>query len=268
MRIVLAAGAVPKLEEASDFRRFSIELGGDVPAGQPQALAAVLAPVADLDETGHGWVRPDAIRALTPLSGSPDWQQCFSAMIGFAAKHGWTDAQGRIRAHVEAPVAPDPVSADAFRHAMRRFASGVCVVATGEGADRCGMTVSAFSSVSAEPPMVLVCLNRAASAHDRLTGAAPYSINILDADQAEVAMTFAGQRGLHGADRFARGWDQSRGAPVLIGAHQSLICTPTARHIAGSHTVLIGTVLHTTPSTSGAALLNYDGQMRAAGCAA
>lgn len=268
MRIVLAPGAVPKLEEASDFRRFSIELAGDQPAAQGQALAALLAPVADLDETGHGWVRPDAVRALTPLSGNADWQDGFAAMIGFAARHGWIDAQGRIRAHVEVPALPDPVSADAFRTAMRRFASGVCIVATGEGAERCGMTVSAFSSVSAEPPMVLVCLNRAASAHARLTGATRYSINILDAGQTEVALTFAGQRGLRGADRFLRGWDQHEGAPVLTGALQSLICIPTARHVAGSHTVLIGTVVHANPGTSGAALLSYDGRMRAAGCAA
>ncbi|WP_157017291.1 flavin reductase family protein [Mesorhizobium xinjiangense] len=268
MRIVLNAGVAPKLEEATDFRRFCIELGVGTPAGQPLDLASVLAPVAELDTSGHAWVRPDAIRALTPLSGSADWQQGFTAMIGFAAKHGWLDVQGRIRAHVGAPAVPAPVPADAFRSAMRRFASGVCVVATGEGDERCGMTVSAFSSVSADPPLVLVCLNRAATAHDRLTGATQYSINILDAGQTEVAMTFAGQRGLRGAERFSCDWDQRIGTPVLTGAHQSLICVPTARHVAGSHTVLIGTVIHTTSSAEGTALLNYDGQMMPTICAA
>ncbi len=265
MRIILTAGAAPRLEGAADFKRFSLVLDPMLDADRRAAVA----PVAELDDADHAWVRPDAIRAMSPLAGRPDWEEGFARMIGFAAKHGWIDMQGRIRAHIELAANPPAVDAESFRGAMRRFASGVCIVASGEGASRCGMTVSAFSSVSAEPPMVLVCLNRSSSAHACLTGAGSYSINILGAWQQEEAMLFAGQRGLRGADRFDAAWEQSRhGAPILTTAHHSLVCTSAAQHEAGSHTVLIGRVIDAVEGRGNAALVNYEGAFGRSVCAA
>lgn len=266
MRIVLTPGALPRLDEATDFRRFCIEIDPDL-AGD---LATAVLPVADADASGHAWVRPDAVRALAPVADRAAWEQGFAAMVAYAQGRGWTDGQGRIRAHVElsAPAAP-AVPGDAFRRAMRRFASGVCVVATGDGAGRCGMTVSAFSSVSAEPPMVLVCINRTAASHDALTGARVYSINILGADQRDIAMVFAGQAGLHGAARFDGRWSRHpQGAPVLDGALHSLICARAACHHAGSHSVLIGRVIDAMGGAGDAALVNFEGILQPAGRAA
>jgi flavin reductase (DIM6/NTAB) family NADH-FMN oxidoreductase RutF len=265
MRIVLTAGAAPRLEGATDFKRFSLALDPLLDADRRAAVAAV----AELDDADHAWVRPDAVRAISPFAGRHEWEDGFAAMVGFAGKHGWVDAQGRIRAHIERAETPPAVGADAFRSAMRRFASGVCIVAAGEGASRCGMTVSAFSSVSAEPPMVLVCLNRSSSAHACLTGAMAYSINILGAGQSGEAMLFAGQRGKHGADRFGAEWRQgAHGAPILITALHSLVCASAAQYEAGSHTVLIGRVIDAVAGAEDAALVNFEGALGPSMCAA
>ena len=259
MRIVLTSGALPRLEGAADFKRFSVVVD---PLLRPE-LASAVAPIGDLADQDHVWVRPDAIRAICPLAGDAEWVAGFDAMIGFAAKHGWTDNAGRIRAHIEVLEAPAPVEAGVFRDAMRRFASGVCVVAAGDGDGRCGMTVSAFTSVSADPPMVLVCLNRSAFAHSCLTGAERFSINILSAQQEELAMLFAGQRGVHGADRFDGDWHQSAaGAPVLTTAHHSIVCAMETQHASGSHTILVGRVVAASSGNDDGALLNYNGALR------
>lgn len=149
-----------------------------------------------------------------------------------------------------------------FRQAMRLYASGVCIVASGSGEQRQGMTVSSVTSVSAEPPLVLVCLNRKASSHDPMTAAPAFSVNILTAYQLEVAMAFAGATGLSGPGKFEVGeWSQSS-APVLDTALQTLLCEPVERHCAGTHTILIGRVVEALGSGGGSALVNFDGAMR------
>lgn len=260
MRIVLMQDTLPRLEGADDLRRFSIAMDERLRGSAREALAPVGLPVTS--EATHAWVRPDAVRALSPLAGDPEWEAGFANMRAFAEEHGWTGENGMIRAHIDVIAATEPVSADAFRNAMRRFASGVCVVACGAGEDRRGMTVSAFSSVSAEPPMVLVCLNRGASAHAPLVTAGSFSINILGGEQEDIAMLFAGQGALKGADRFGPDWQDSHGAPVLSTAHQSLVCTQVSAHRAGTHTVLIGQVVATSDAQETGALVNYNGAIK------
>lgn len=256
MQIILNAGILPRLENANDFSRFSILLDPSLDAIRQTAVA----PVGVLHDKDHVWVRPDAIRAISPLAHLEDWESRFVAMCEGAAKHGFVDDLGRIRAHIELKADAATVDPETFRNAMRRFASGVCVVACGHGDSRCGMTVSAFTSVSAAPPMVLVCLNRSSFAHTSLTVALSYSINILGAEQEETALLFAGQKGLHGAGRFDDTWQQTRhGTPILAKAHHSIVCTPEAQYQAGSHTVLIGRVIDASQGFGNVALVNYDG---------
>lgn len=250
----------PRLEGADDLRRFSIAMDERLRGSAREALAPVGIPVTS--EATHAWVRPDAVRALSPLAGNEEWEAGFANMRAFAEDHGWTGEDGGIRAHIDYVAAPEPVSPEIFRNAMRKFASGICVVACGEGEGRRGMTVSAFSSVSAEPPMVLVCLNRSASAHEPLVSAGSFSINILGGEQEDVARLFAGQGALTGADRFGPEWQDSHGAPVLPTAHQSLVCTQVSAHRAGTHTVLIGQVVATTDAQETGALVNYDGAIK------
>jgi flavin reductase (DIM6/NTAB) family NADH-FMN oxidoreductase RutF len=80
------------------------------------------------------------------------------------------------------------VDADTFRSVLGRFASGVTVVTTRDGDDRDhGMTVSAFCSVSLAPPLVLICVDHAASSHDALLGATHFAVNVLAAHQEPVS---------------------------------------------------------------------------------
>ena len=84
------------------------------------------------------------------------------------------------------------VSPDEFRAVLGRFPSGVTVVTTkaADGTDQ-GMTVSAFSSLSLDPPLVLICIEKSASVHDALTTASGFIVNVLSAKQEQIARRFA-----------------------------------------------------------------------------
>ncbi len=131
---------------------------------------------------------------------------------------------------------------DAFRAVMGRFASGVTVVTTTDaaGVDH-GMTVSAFASVSLEPPLVVMCIDHAASIHDVLVACEHFAVNILSSTQEALARRFAET----GAQRFdGIGYEHGeRGMPVLHDVLAYLECRRTALHEAGDHTVIIGETL-------------------------
>ena len=134
-----------------------------------------------------------------------------------------------------------PVDPDTFRAVLGRFASGVTVVTARDANDRDhGMTVSAFCSVSLDPPLVLVCIGHDASMHGVMARAPCFGVSILAEDQEALARRFADHR----SDRFD-GVPHSRGrlAVALIdGATARLECTVLERFEAGDHTVVIGRV--------------------------
>ena len=102
-----------------------------------------------------------------------------------------------------------PISSDAFRDALRHFPAGVTIVTIRARDAVHGLTVSAFASVSPEPPLILVCIDHRHHAHDllKLPGAS-FAVNILREDQAELSDRFAFVKN---EDRFALGdWRQSR----------------------------------------------------------
>lgn len=134
------------------------------------------------------------------------------------------------------------VAADDFKQVLRRWASGVTVVTARDGDRVHGMTVSAFSSVSADPPLVLVCANRDSTTHGFIESAGVFAVNILAHDQAEVSNVFASKE--QESTRFDTvTWrDGEHGVPLLEGALASLECTVTNAHQAGSHTIYIGNV--------------------------
>ncbi|GLT12054.1 hypothetical protein GCM10007928_42870 [Sulfitobacter porphyrae] len=259
MRVIIPANGLAYLDAPDDFRHFSI-LVEDGNGDTASALRGV-ATAADQD---HAWVSQETVRALSPRAGDPEWETSFAQMCANARHKNWLRDDGAIRAHLERMPPSETATTAAFRTAMRHFASGVCIVACDSPDGPRGMTITAFSSVSMEPPMALVCVNSASSSHDAITGADSFSVNILTHRQEDIAMAFAGVSGLTGSDRFNVG-DWSRDAhrpPLLQGALQTIFCTPVIRQTAGSHTVLIGQVEKVCPPTPAAPLVNFDGALR------
>lgn len=146
-----------------------------------------------------------------------------------------------------------PVSSSAFREALARFASGVVIVTGQSPSGPVGFTVSAFSSVSLDPPLVLFCVAKTASAYAAIMAAPLFGISILEEGQAGIATQFARQ----GVDRFA-GVALKAGTrvPLIEGALAQLECRPHVLHDAGDHTIVIGEVLEAAWA-SGEPLLHH-----------
>lgn len=133
------------------------------------------------------------------------------------------------------------IDADLFRAVLGRFATGVTIVTVrdGEGRDH-GMTVSAFSSLSLDPPLVLVCIGNDATMASPMSSAASFGVNVLSAGQEALSRRFAGPIDDRFADvALARG---SLGNVILDDVLASLECRVVARHPAGDHVVVIGEV--------------------------
>lgn len=150
---------------------------------------------------------------------------------------------------------PANVSPDDFRAALSRWASGVTVVTA---AGPVGMTVSAFSSLSLDPPLVLVSLARSAATHDPVLAADGFAVHILEDDQAEMSTRFASP-----VDRFdGLGFEVGPfGAPLLHGGVARLVCERHATADGGDHTILIGRVVQ-VDVRAGEPLLYYRGAYR------
>lgn len=138
-----------------------------------------------------------------------------------------------------------PIESSArFVAAMGRAVTGVTIVATGGPAGRFGITVSAFSSVSAEPPLVLACVNRKSPIVDAVLSNGVFCINVLADGHRPIADSFAGRSANGRPFDFGVGdWDTAvTGAPVLNGALATFDCFLDSWHDAGSHRILIGKV--------------------------
>lgn len=127
-----------------------------------------------------------------------------------------------------------------FRDVVGRFASGVTVVTTAHAGADFGMTASAMCSLSLAPPMVLVCVNRRVPTRAAVGRSGVFAVNILDEDQAELAVRFATPH----ADKFA-GVAVTRGplgCPLVGGALAWLECRVAEDVAGGSHSVFFGEV--------------------------
>lgn len=133
------------------------------------------------------------------------------------------------------------VTPDEFREGLSRFASGVTVVTTLDADGRPhGLTVSAFCSLSLEPPLVLICIEKGIRSHQALSSASRFVVNILSSEQLDVSSRFASPL----EDRFDgvewRGGIE--GQPVIEGALASLECTIHSNFEGGDHTIFVGRV--------------------------
>jgi flavin reductase (DIM6/NTAB) family NADH-FMN oxidoreductase RutF len=133
------------------------------------------------------------------------------------------------------------IDPDLFRSVLGRFAASVTVLSArdADGTDR-GMTVSAFSSVSLNPPLVLACVDKTASIYPTLLETTDIGISVLSEHQESCSRRFADKD----ADRFddleiQRG---ARDVALLKDAHAHLECHIVARHDAGDHTIFVAAV--------------------------
>lgn len=154
------------------------------------------------------------------------------------------------------------VDATQFKSALKLWASGVTVVtAQSESEGLKGMTATSFSSVSLDPPQVLVCLNQNTDTGAVVLEQKQFAINILGSEQQEVSNQFAG--GSSQEQRFANtSWEAGEnGAPLLSDALASLECKVVEAVAAGTHWVVIGEVQNVV-CRSGDPLLYYSGAYR------
>jgi flavin reductase (DIM6/NTAB) family NADH-FMN oxidoreductase RutF len=147
-----------------------------------------------------------------------------------------------------------------FRRACGRFATGVTIasVLDGQGIPH-GLTVSSFTSVSLDPPLILICLGRRVSAIDAFNASAHFGINVLAEHQRDLAERFASK----GQDRFdGLKWRRGKtGVPMLAGVLAAIECAVRQRFTAGDHDVFVGEMIGARMAR-GAPLIHYASHYR------
>lgn len=125
-----------------------------------------------------------------------------------------------------------------FREAMQRFAGPVTAITTIENGVPCGLMATAVCSLSADPPSLIVCINKTASAHDTIIRQGFLGVSVLPDTQTAFANHFARAKGV---DRFEGAlWNfQETGAPLLAGASVAFDCRIAHTHDGYSHTILV-----------------------------
>ncbi|WP_083741877.1 flavin reductase family protein [Bradyrhizobium mercantei] len=157
----------------------------------------------------------------------------------------------------------DPAS---YRAAMRHHAGAVTILTAGGPGDRTGMTATSVCSLSDTPPRLIACVNRSASAHGLIRRTAAFGVNMLHADQAELANVFAGRRGIERDDRFGDGdgWlSLATGAPILKAALIGLDCELIDEHAHDTHSIFVGAVRAMHLREGEAPLVYFGGAFRA-----
>jgi len=161
---------------------------------------------------------------------------------------------------------PPGIPLDDFKQAMRRLPAQVCVISSSDGTTRIAMTATAVTSLSAEPPQLLICVYRQARACALIRDAGAFCVNILSLSQVDVA-TQCALPALAPEARFDRGcWTPSDllAQPMLDGAPVNLACRVASAADHGTHTVFVGHI-EQARFGSGAPLLYHDASYREIG---
>jgi flavin reductase len=148
------------------------------------------------------------------------------------------------------------VAAPEFLTGMRRVAASVSIVAAREGEVYSGLTVTSVTSISADPPVLLVCVNRTARACAVIARTGAFSVNVLTDSQCDLAQVFATAPP---ETRFSHGpWELRRGVPVLARSAAGFLCDVVDAKIVGTHMMFFGGVVNVTAGNGGV-LLYRDG---------
>ena len=159
---------------------------------------------------------------------------------------------------------PGPAVPD-FRRVAGRFASGIVVVTTRLDGTGHAMTVSAFTSVSIDPLLVLFCAEKVARFHDSVLASGTWAVSVLGEDSEKIARWLATRgRPLVGQlDAFRHHAGPRTGAPILDDALAAMECRTVAVHDGGDHSIVVGEVIGVAePNPDGRPLLHYSGRYR------
>lgn len=134
-----------------------------------------------------------------------------------------------------------PIDPEQFRKTLAQFVSGVTVVTCESGGTRHGITVSAFCSLSLDPPLILVCIEKRVTAHDAIASAGHFAVNVLAEDQEEISARFASRVEDRFEDVPVR--PGSLGDPLIEGALATIECRVHEQWPGGDHTIFIGEII-------------------------
>jgi flavin reductase (DIM6/NTAB) family NADH-FMN oxidoreductase RutF len=153
------------------------------------------------------------------------------------------------------------VSADIFRRVLGRFATGVTVITLKNKDGIHGLTVNAFASVSLQPPLVLICIQKNGISHACMAEADSFVVNILGEEQIDLAKRFADSN-LNSHERFENvSYRVTRqGVPILDGNLGHLECNIVNQFDGGDHTIFLGQVEEAEAAKGGRPLLYYESQ--------
>ncbi len=148
---------------------------------------------------------------------------------------------------------------EAFRTAMRRVANTVTIISVQSGSERHGTTATSVTSISMEPPSILICFNKASRLHEFLTKEDRFCVNVLHTDNVATSKVFSSP--VAGVERFTSGdWQADESAtPYLANAQANLFCQKEKEISYGSHTLFIGRVTSVRTRADISPLLYRDG---------
>jgi flavin reductase (DIM6/NTAB) family NADH-FMN oxidoreductase RutF len=135
-----------------------------------------------------------------------------------------------------------PIDEAQFRQTLSRFASGVTVVTTVREGQPHGMTVASFASLSLNPPLVLVCIDKGVKTHDAIAAQGQFAVNILGQGQTDISLRFATKAD----DKFTGVAMRpgKSGLPLIESALATLECSLRDQLPGGDHTIFVGEVEH------------------------
>ncbi|MEU6219580.1 flavin reductase family protein [Streptomyces sp. NPDC047022] len=174
-----------------------------------------------------------------------------------------TSQAGRSR-HTPMDVRHTPIDGRALRTACGYFATGVTVITSGNGVEDAGTTVNSFTSVSLEPPLVLICLHEKSRLLPVVQDARGFVVNFLTKQQESVAWAFSGRQTARLEE--IPHHRSAHGLPVLSEALAHLECRLSAEYDGGDHSILLGEVVGLgTPESEEHPLIFFQGAMRELG---
>jgi flavin reductase (DIM6/NTAB) family NADH-FMN oxidoreductase RutF len=241
MRLHLTNAGAITLLDASNFKKLDVLVDP-----QPrERLDQAVARIGQRDGDEHILLAPSVLRFLSGHAGDAAWEAGFTAMIDYAARFGWVNERGEVRAHITLNDSDDVVSLADFKAAMRALPAGISAITTGSGESVAGMIVSSLTSISAEPPLVGFFVNQSSSMRAPLIASGRFVANVLGEEHAAVMGKFLGAP--QGPQRFTEGcWsDGQHGLPVLTDALASLECDIVCTQALGTHDLVVGKIRKT-----------------------